>query len=1753
MGVPRTVAGEASSLCRGGCDRGNIEQAGKAPVTFLPEVCGHVRGFAPAELRLVLAAFAGHGQALWLRPNKDDGYEDMPEAAVTLQDLVLQLLVGGSRLGNPQQLLETGEAVSMHAPCTSRLASEFWVVFAERVTRLAGSESLEGQQMAWVFSTCARWTRRCSAVVSPSWGHMIRTIGGRLAEPENLSKLELPEVVALAKDAAHLGEPQPRLAAAVGRRVGLPESRGRDRGMHDLSPQDLIDLIGAAGSLGGRLHMMTRAFSNQLEPRMPELPTSSLAQLCSHLGALNMFPQHLAATLENVLAERLNQEPLEASSALKLLRAFGRLRWRAPGVLGPVLACLKKPASMDALGGAALGSLLYELYRLDIWDEAAASAVCQRLRGPPLDSDLGDPRNDALHMVSSLPCKTAANVLLAMSYFAVPDKDLHRRLVQELLRAKDLPQEAMYQVKTFEMAIRLGHAAVSLQDLGGLAARWLFSVRGAAGAPELRGESAFADEVSQVARNISWHHRAEVEVGPYMLDFAAVSTDGHDQENPPDGWDENKPGRSLARYCVAVEADGPTHFYRPHGKPWHWTSTSKLRHRLLSAMRIRVAHVPFFDWLQLEGLAQKEAYLTELLLKVHSSPFPSLKLEAPAGLLVRRKLALGSDVQAAPPLLVQSIDTDLTDLPSSTEAPSGALAETQRVKEKHSETNPDYKYCADEEVPCPKQEGDGPAVPLAAQESKEKLSPHQPDLTVPSDLQSFFAVVPGPRNSLTSTAPLFVSGSTAGSTYNANISSTWVRPALSPKPACPAKPSSGPPQDSRQHSSAQPSSAQPQPGAAQPAASVRLPEAKSKSKALPGSTAVRWSPTSSAPPPPPRLPPPPPPPLPPPPPPPARKYVLDALNILNYRNEAGDGPLEWDLLDLASNHFKRRGHDIYIFCPKLSRSQSNADAMSSLHRRFGSKSVVTTPSGKDDDSFMLSFAKLMCEKGIEARIVTNDRFRDFIQQGVVTESEADKLTVKYCFAAGYFVPEDEYGTRRTCAEPAEPPNASAVGAERTRGSYIRRKVTMRKHYDDRLPVQHQGPPGRGRLFSEAFQWIDTWLDELKGSCWYLVLAFLPQSPGLESLDACPSGTAECYARVTDDPYEEDLFLLQHSAAVREADEINASKAALQTLSPEPGSTEAGPLVRLLHLISSIRHRAAARWGWGSSDPKPPTPEEACTSGLFFKYSDVKLEENLEATFSLHSHGADCSSKSAFGPNECCLQFGTDIGVTIQAVLPQNLTQNAVMHTRVSAWYGWIPLWDSMSCKICGEPCRACPSISQYLPSLFPCEPTPMPDCPIPAGSVTNSANVTLPLDVQQKAKGSKDLIKKEASAQDSRRPEAQRVREAETKQKRVDEHMRSCETWTLSRTYIGFTMDPRRRLRQHNGEIKGVDKNVRVLLEMLQAIPYNRIPLRVHFLEESLWTGLENLFGAALPNHLTLTHGSFDDLQGLCKQRLTMVMPPAGSECVKCSELLKPGDLVVHCPHCECLMHLSCAATVFTGTSKKLMPDDPADCLKCSVSMDWLVLLRNQRVLRSAAADECEEENEEEEDDDGNYAEDHGDDDGDGDDDGSDDDEEREPKVSIGSSEAEVTKVLFRRGDSDMQAFEPSSSQMDRVDSSLPSLSSSPPGKSQKQTPVDRRRGKRAALPRCDGDGGDREPSEVGSFNDQKTQRTPLKKARTRTPPGAAVCADAAASSSGTASATNSPKVDRCDAYASSKLAGASASLRQRLAQRTGDGSAFSI
>ena len=92
-----------------------------------------------------------------------------------------------------------------------------------------------------------------------------------------------------------------------------------------------------------------------------------------------------------------------------------------------------------------------------------------------------------------------------------------------------------------------------------------------------------------------------IEKAPFKMTPFAFRHEDEEGSVPP-GWEEEKGSRAMLRWCVALEADGPSHFYRPHGRPWHWTSNSKLRHRILTAAGVRVAHVPYYDWAILESL-----------------------------------------------------------------------------------------------------------------------------------------------------------------------------------------------------------------------------------------------------------------------------------------------------------------------------------------------------------------------------------------------------------------------------------------------------------------------------------------------------------------------------------------------------------------------------------------------------------------------------------------------------------------------------------------------------------------------------------------------------------------------------------------------------------------------------------------------------------------------------------------------------------------------------------------------------------------------------------------------------------------------------------------------------------------------------------------------------------------------------------------------------------------------------------------------
>lgn len=148
---------------------------GRAPVGLVPEVCAQLRALSAADLRVVLAAFHAH-------PAEATGSlvaDAAPRSKqpVRFLDLVVALLVGGSRLGTTAQLLDAAEAVAAHAPPDCAVAVDFWTVFAERVGRLSASNELDAEAMPRVLRLCAEWEARAGSTAA-----LGKHRGGRLRE-----------------------------------------------------------------------------------------------------------------------------------------------------------------------------------------------------------------------------------------------------------------------------------------------------------------------------------------------------------------------------------------------------------------------------------------------------------------------------------------------------------------------------------------------------------------------------------------------------------------------------------------------------------------------------------------------------------------------------------------------------------------------------------------------------------------------------------------------------------------------------------------------------------------------------------------------------------------------------------------------------------------------------------------------------------------------------------------------------------------------------------------------------------------------------------------------------------------------------------------------------------------------------------------------------------------------------------------------------------------------------------------------------------------------------------------------------------------------------------------------------------------------------------------------------------------------------------------------------------------------------------
>ncbi|CDJ41545.1 Chromosome III, complete sequence, related, partial [Eimeria tenella] len=255
-----------------------------------------------------------------------------------------------------------------------------------------------------------------------------------------------------------------------------------------------------------------------------------------------------------------------AKRALRILRALGQLQKRDAEALRAVVSLLEYASARQLLSPKDCVAALYCCYRLDLWHPGLCSSLLSRLRANPPS------------LLDTLGQQRATNLLLALSYFSILFyllNVLYAFVLQLLRHAHCLSTPAISQLQTVELAFRAGHTPFPAESL-----------------------SASARDLLQ------W-----VTFGPYTLDFAQPLTEGEQQQQQQqqalgmslldaDGRWCSSAAERLRGAAVVVEVDGPQHFYRDS---FHWNSSSKLKHHLLTRLGYRVAHIPYYEVLPLRG------------------------------------------------------------------------------------------------------------------------------------------------------------------------------------------------------------------------------------------------------------------------------------------------------------------------------------------------------------------------------------------------------------------------------------------------------------------------------------------------------------------------------------------------------------------------------------------------------------------------------------------------------------------------------------------------------------------------------------------------------------------------------------------------------------------------------------------------------------------------------------------------------------------------------------------------------------------------------------------------------------------------------------------------------------------------------------------------------------------------------------------------------------------------------------------------
>lgn len=167
--------------------------------------------------------------------------------------------------------------------------------------------------------------------------------------------------------------------------------------------------------------------------------------------------------------------------------------------------------------------------------------------------------------------------------------------------------------------------------------------------------------------------------------------------------------------------------------------------------------------------------------------------------------------------------------------------------------------------------------------------------------------------------------------------------------------------------------------------------------------------------------------------------IIDAANVAfsaggnEYFNVAG--------LQTCLEYFRELGYDATAVCSQRTytgpwRKGREPDDRQLLQRLHGEKLLDTTPSGENDDSYMLKYAR---EHG-SCLIVSNDKFRDWIDNSKGTQKRLERLNwvkanvVPYSFVRARFVPSPKFNF--SAIQPRSPPAPQLVDTGLQRGDIV---------------------------------------------------------------------------------------------------------------------------------------------------------------------------------------------------------------------------------------------------------------------------------------------------------------------------------------------------------------------------------------------------------------------------------------------------------------------------------------------------------------------------------------------------------------------------------------------------------------------------------------------------------------------------------------------------------------------------------------------